>query len=631
MSDRWHRTKDLAGLPGMPNGARPIRQHGARRGWICRETAWGSRTVLEWLESSLPAETQAALRGEGPPASDAPLADRVAVLDARVELVTAFDRWRPAGMALVPALKEWVSLYKESGAGVSAETRAAIPTVAWNTLQRHRHALRKNGSMALMPGRGGRTAALDAEMRAKAEALIRRRPRHITAKQIRRTLAAEFPDRDIPGIASIRRWARKWRAENAWELSANDDPDRHRSHRKPAFGDASADGLNSLWELDSTKIDAMCVDGKRYTLVAGIDVWSRRAKALVAPTSRSESVAALLRRCLLDWGVPEIARTDEGADYVSNHLVRVMADLDVVHDVLPPYRPDKKPFIERFMRTIGHDLFAMLPGFVGHNVADREAIRNRWSFAARRGQARTITFECGLTAEQLQERIDAWCETVYGREPHAGLGGQSPFEREASWTGERKKIGNERALDLLLAKPVNRSPRRMVQKDGIHADGGVYVAGEIGDLIGEWVDVRRDPADYGAVFVFHRTDHPDKRLAGRFICRALDPVRTGIDREAVAREADRRYRERSSRARRIAREQARTEKPEAAMDRVLAKAAADAQKVVALPRAGEEHRTDALDAAAQAGEAAQAAAQAERKAFAGGTKTIFQKLYGGKA
>lgn len=37
----------------------------------------------------------------------------------------------------------------------------------------------------------------------------------------------------------------------------------------------------------------------------------------------SAAISALLRRAILDWGVPEAIKTDNGSDYVSNHIVRV--------------------------------------------------------------------------------------------------------------------------------------------------------------------------------------------------------------------------------------------------------------------------------------------------------------------
>ncbi len=645
----WHRTKDLVGLPGMPAVARPIQASGASRGWVCREVSWGRRTVLEWLESSLPEITQAALRqargeemlaGSTPcPPADGPAPalagpsipcgddGPVARFDARVEILTAFRRWwaESGKTARDKALREWCAIYKKSGASVSDETRAAIPSVGWSTVRGWIWDEQRSGAMALLPGAGGRTSIIDADpaMRAVCASLLFERDPHITAKQIRRVLAADFRDRPTPSIAAIRYWVRRWRRENRRSLSAVTDPDKHKSGWMPAMGkaDADIDELNQLWELDSTKIDVMCADGRRYTLVAGIDVWSRRAKAIVAPTSRSVSVALLLRRCLLDWGVPKIVRTDEGADYVSNHLCAIFDRLDVLHDILPPYSPDQKPHIERFMRTIGHDLFVMLPGFVGHNVADREAIRSRWSFAGRRGQNKTITFACDLTPEQLQEQIDGWCENVYGRETHSGLGGDmTPFEKAASWTGERRRV-DERGLDILLAEPAKGGGWRTVQKDGLSVAGGLYIAGRLGLHVKERVQVRLDPADFGRVFAFDAT--------GRFICVAEDPLRTGIDPKEVAREARALARGLDRAARKHARELAKVVEPEAAMSRVLAHAAEDSARVVPFPAAGEVHRTDdtiAAEAAAAERDKLDALDKPDRAAVGMSHGALFRKF-----
>ena len=84
---------------------------------------------------------------------------------------------------------------------------------------------------------------------------------------------------------------------------------------------------------------------------------------LVVPTSRATAIAALLRHCILEWGVPEAVRTDEGKDYTSRHVLGVLADLEIEHRPCPPYTPEAKPFVERFLGTLTRDLFASLPGF----------------------------------------------------------------------------------------------------------------------------------------------------------------------------------------------------------------------------------------------------------------------------
>ena len=296
-------------------------------------------------------------------------------------------------------------------------------------------------------------------------------------------------------------------------------------------------------------------------------------------------------------------------------------DLGVEHEVLPPYSPDRKPFIERFIETLSHDLFCQLPGFSGHNVAQAEMLRARKSFAARRGEDPVAAFRCELSAEELQEKIDAWCGALYGREPHAGLGGTSPQLRAASWAAERRRV-DERGLDVLLAEAAGDG-RRKVGKKGIRVDGGEYIAAELGWHMDEWVHVRRDPADYGRIFVF--TEDEKSRA---FICVAEDPVRTGIDRKAVAARAKANWRKRNRGARERSRELKKAHAPEAVIDEVLARASEEAERVIAFPAPAEVHRTAAIDAAAEAENAADEADAPERRQTGTGDEiALFKKFY----
>ena len=456
---------------------------------------------------------------------------------------------------------------------------------------------------ALLDGkRSGRPAKIDGEVREILEALAFHNPAHLTAKHCHRTLMARLGH--APAKSTISHWLAAWRHEFAHDLSAASNPDRHRSHRKPAGGDAAAhvERLNQEWELDSTTADVMCADGKRYSVVGGIDIWSRRGRLLVAPTSRASAIAALLRRCILDWGVPERVRTDEGKDYTSRHLLGVLADLEIDHDLCPPYSPERKPFVERFLGTMTRDLFANLRGFTGHSVAQAQALRSRKSFAQRRGEDDVEIFDCTLTAEQLQTYCDRWCDDIYGREPHAGLGGLSPFERAASWAGPVRKVLDERALDALLAEPAGEG-KRTVGKGGIRLAHVDYIAGALGALVGERVHILQDPADLDRIHVY-RALPGDSDQRGEFVCVAEDPGRTGADRAAIAAAMKRTHNERGRAARAKARDLAKRHKPERAMEDVLDRAADDAAGVVALPRKGEEHDTPALREAARAVEAA---------------------------
>ena len=458
---------------------------------------------------------------------------------------------------------------------------------------------------ALLDGkRTGRPSSIDtrADWREALEAFAFHGGRHLTAEHARRTLVTRTGS--APPAGTLRRWLARWRTEHARELDAVTNPDRHRSHRQPAFGDAAEQvvGLNARWELDSTIADIICDDGRRRALVAAIDIWSRRALFLIAPTSRATAIAALLRRCLLAWGVPAAIRTDEGADYTSRHVLGVLADLEIEHLPCRPYAPEQKPFVERVIGTVSTDLFAHLPGFAGHSPADAAELRGRKSFAARRGETPANTFAASLTPDALQARLDAWAHDVYGRRAHSGLGGATPFNRAASWTGALRRISDARALDALLAAPVGGGTR-VVGKHGLSVGGGApYIAPELGPLVRERVHVRADESDPARIHVYRDADG----RPGAFVCIAVDPARTGADRAAIAAEAKALAAAVDRDARRRARALERAHRPQTAMDDVLGAATEAADRVVAFPHAGKAHETPALAEAARAAQAADA-------------------------
>ena len=450
--------------------------------------------------------------------------------------------------------------------------------------------------------RPGRRSLIDAEMRETLEALLFGLGDHLTAVHAHRTLLARHGR--APKVQTVRAWLRRWRRENRRELLAVTNPDLDRSSHKPAGGDAadSVLRLNQLWELDSTPADVICADGKRYAIVAAIDIWSRQARVLVVPTSRATAISALLRRCILEWGVPEAVRMDEGKDYTSRHVLGVLADLEIEHRPCPPYTPEAKPFVERFLGTLTRDLFATLPGFAGHDVAQAQELRSRKSFSARRGEDDAVMYGAELTAKELQERCDVWCEAIYGRRPHSGLGGASPFACRASWPHPVRRVHDERALDALLAEPAGGG-WRTVRKAGIRLDNADYIAGELGPLVGERVSIRRDAADPDRIFVY--------LACGIFVCVAEDPGRTGADRAAIGVRMTESYRASREAARKRARDLMKRQKPGDTMDQVLTLAGVEAGTVVALPSKGKNHQTPALT---QAGHVAKAADKASKAA-----------------
>ena len=269
----------------------------------------------------------------------------------------------------------------------------------------------------------------------------------------------------------------------------------------------------------------MLDDGSRHNIVGVIDVYSRRLKLLVSNSSNSKAVTSITRACLLEWGIPEEVKTDNGADYASKHMRRVFDSLEIKQIFCKPFTPEGKPHIERVFKTFSHDVLEMLPGYIGHNVSDRKNIEARKSFADHiMGKAKEPTKNY-LSAEQLQEFCDNWIKNYYMQEPHRGLNGKTPQSMIDNYDGEVRRIGNERALDILLS-PTSGDGLRTVTKKGIAIDNAYYDSHDLALYTGKQVKVLYSESEWGKIYVF--------TLEGKFICEAFCCERTGISRAEVA-------------------------------------------------------------------------------------------------
>lgn len=419
---------------------------------------------------------------------------------------------------------------------------------------------------------------------------------HAGAGLIMKGLRARFGKDNIPHIRSVQRYLADWKEKNRQLLTAVTNPDAWRSKYQAAGGDAGARivRLNQRWELDSTKADLMLADGMRHVIVGIIDVYSRRMKLLVSRSSSAMAVASVLRRALLDWGPCEEAGTDNGSDYVSQHIRRVFAGLNITHDIAPPFTPEHKPFIERGLGTFSHDLMELCAGYIGHNVAERKNIEARRSFAQRL-MKEGERLELRMTAEQLQEFCDQWAENVYHQQPHSGLKGRTPWDVAASWTGEIRAIADERALDVLLAEAPGDGGFRSITKKGLRIDNALFEAAALGGLEGSRVKVLLDEADIGRVYVFDED--------GLFVCVAECPERTGISRKELSGARKAHQKKVVAEEKAALKAAAKATKTKDIVQEIFIERAEAAGKLAHFPQRRGEYTTDALQ---QAGKAARA-------------------------
>ncbi|HPA15755.1 MAG TPA: DDE-type integrase/transposase/recombinase [Desulfobacterales bacterium] len=386
------------------------------------------------------------------------------------------------------------------------------PSLSVPTIERWRASFKKDGLVGLLPGYGGqrgRSRAITPELRLFALGQIAKTP-EIRVSHLWK-LAKKIFDSRCPSKKTLYRFIERWKQDNPQRAAFIEDPRLWKNTMMPAYGDATAgiDYFCHTWEIDSTPADVITADEKRCCIIGIIDVYSRRAVILVAPTSRATAIAACMRLALLNWGVPSRLKMDNGKDYQSLHIEAVTTGLGIETPLLPKYEGEAKPFIERFFGTLTRDLQEMTPGYCGHSVADRQKLRELATWGTKITKTGPPV-EVPFTMAELQGLFDKWVD-VYERSPHRGLGDKSPFDVALSSKRQPEKIRDERSLDVLLSR--NPIPRR-VGKKGVAFEGAYFKSADLVEHADKRVLVRQDLKNAGLLYVF------DARTE-RFLCLAF--------------------------------------------------------------------------------------------------------------
>lgn len=531
------------------------------------------------------------------------LSDSVAArMQARAALVAAYGAWfKTSRIKKSGSWEPFSRLYNCAAIVVETDVRVALPSLSPRSIQRWVLGYEKHGLAALIDEKDGSKLKGSGKIESQTElrefvvGMLVNLP-HARIEHIEQGINARFGDRtDIkqPGYHAIWRFVTHWKKENASVFTALANPDRWKNQHMVAMGSQSETivRLNQRWEMDSTPGDVMLIDG-RHHLVGVIDVYSRRMKLLVTKTSKSSAVAAVVRRAILDWGVPESVKTDNGQDYKSLHLQRVFMGLRIEQEFCPPFQPWHKPHIERSFRTFAHGLVELLPGYIGHNVADRKELEARAAFADRLF-VRDGTLDVKMTAADFQKFCDNWIENVYHQNSHTGLENRTPWHMANQWQGQIYRIENERALDVLLTQAPTSNGMSTVQKKGLRHDKAWFIAPELASFIGHDVQVRFAADDLGKLVVYSAD--------GEFICVAECPERTGINRQEVAAKAKALQQEQVSKGKALLKQIAKRADTGDVVTEILKDRARQAGKLVELPvRQATQHTSAGLKSAAEA-------------------------------
>ena len=567
----WLTAPALTGLPGMPGTRRGVLKRAQTEGWPSRTRVVQGGIAYEYLSTSLPPMTQQAIAGGAvKPVVDAIAAGKRAKQQAQVQacatsmakyginldanggfdparnpkldLFQRFERYHALrGTAVWPAIQEFAQIWGAGQIEAHPNTLLVYPAIPAKTLDKWYRAWRTVGVEALLERKPRKDKGQNALVKDDAlhDTFIAAvaEMHDPTARQVQRVISDQLGKDRTPPTSTLKRWLREFKATNAPALLMFKNPDGYKNKYRAAFGSQS-DGItriNQQWQQDSTVGDAQqrvemafnlpdpsTGEIRRHAIIASIDVFSRRARVVVAPTSSSNAVKAVTRLCMQAWGKPEQIKTDNGKDYTADDYNFALDSLGIEHILCTPFSPEQKPYVERFIGTLMHDLFPMLEGFVGKSVAERKAIESAKSFAQRFGLG---GIDLRMGPRQLQDIINGWLDEYHDR-VHSELG-CSPNEMAERHATHILRM-DDRALDIFLMQVAGKGTR-VVAKRGISLDNGWFAAPELAAHIGSTVRCRQDVLDLGVLHVF--------AMDGSYICRALDHTMLGINRGELAAKA----------------------------------------------------------------------------------------------
>lgn len=548
-------TADMAEIEGV--NKRTIQRLAARENWKSRLRP-GRGGGKEWVRAGMPDHRRAAIRAHELKISPdfLPQVDLDEVrIRALMQKFTAAPEWsRDRAEARLAVLAAFEKFHVDSGLSQNKAEKSFCRTytrhpdrldldaslykdgpkkLSPGSLRTWRARYKADGLAGLLSGHGatkGERRSITPDVRVFLVSALTATP-HIRPAQLYEKVEGRF-NGQTPCERSVYRFMDDWKQDHAALYALMDNPKRWKNKFQAAFGDMSANVTHygHTWEMDSTPADVMTADGRRCCIIGCIDVYSRRLKLLVAPTSRSVSVAACLRLCLLDWGEVNRLRADNGADYKSKHITAILSGLGVERLWTRPYHGEDKPFIERAFKTYSHGLLELLSGFTGHTVAERAALRERMTWATKIFKPGAVV-KAPFTLDELQELTDRWT-IKYESTPHRGLNNRTPLEMSKASRRQPRKFSDERTLDILLA-PV---AERIIGKKGIALDGAVYVSPGLVGHVGKVVEVRRDLMDAGQVYAFEKS-------TGKLLATALDAALEGKSLEEYLAERRRHFRD----------------------------------------------------------------------------------------
>ena len=308
----------------------------------------------------------------------------------------------------------------------------------------------------------------------------------------------------------------------------------------PALGVSNhrVNSINQIVEIDATSIDAIIDTSilarelglevesveawqKRFVLIGLIDTYSGVCSFHISDTENSLGVSRAIAKYIMKYGKPKIIKSDNGSAFVSRYIKEVLLRLDIQSERTPAYSGWCKPFVERNFARLQNHLTEWLKGYIGHSVAQRQAIEFFFSRAQRRLKRGQKSNQKDLhTLNEIALKIDEYADSFMNNAYLARIE-KTPTQAYNEKAGEAVAMNEYELMSRL--SPLER---RAVGKKGIAYGGLYFYSTKIYEFAS--VMVAQNINNTSELFVY------DEKGAFIDIARELDSVK-GVSAETAKR------------------------------------------------------------------------------------------------
>ena len=194
------------------------------------------------------------------------------------------------------------------------------------------------------------------------------------------SLAQEYPTRGFDWYyLKIRQEGLKWNRKRVLRVYRKLNLGLRRKRKKRINKPYEERLVQPILPHDTWSMDFMVdtlEDGRKVRILNIIDDYNREALVVEAGISfPSARVVRTLERLMFEHGIPSQIRVDNGPEFTAQDLKDFVKKCNIKLLFIPPGKPNKNGYIERFNRTYREDI---LNAYIFESISQLQIISQEW-------------------------------------------------------------------------------------------------------------------------------------------------------------------------------------------------------------------------------------------------------------